>query len=331
MPGAARRQDLGLRRLGYRGESIEMTGDPLDLGHDVAQCQRAGRNLAAQCRLGRPRECNRVCDRRLARQARGKPRRRPRRFAAHQGQRALVRVAQSRLQPHDGLAADAKTQMRRRLDAAANRTQRELVEVRWEQELRRLGPSGRPGMQRQWRADRPVPMIEPRPLIGAADRRMPPEIAHHPLEPHGGRTGGRQGRIAAILDLGRNQQRRGAVAQQGIDLARVRPQRQQRRRRLARHARPLVAGQRPARLHRGAHPRSRRAEPRDNLARHRERQQHDERELQPDRRRGEPVGRNAGGSTLQQCPDGEQHAHGERHQQPCGNGDGGLGEQIQRV
>ena len=141
MPGGARRQDLGSGGLGHRRKSIEVTGDPFELGHDVTPCQRARRNLAAERGLRRTSEGNRVRDRRLAGQARGKPRRRPRRLAAHQGQRALVRVAQPRLQPHDGFAADAKTQMRRRLDPAANRTQRELVELRGKQELRRLGAS----------------------------------------------------------------------------------------------------------------------------------------------------------------------------------------------
>ena len=186
-------------------------------------------------------------------------------------------------------------------------------------------------MQRQWRADRPVPMVEPRPLIGAADRRMPPEIVHHPLEPHGGRTGGRQGRIAAILDLGRDQQRRGAVAQQGIDLARVRPQRQQRRRWLARDARPLVAGQRLARLHRGAHPA---ATARNHAttwagianASSTTSASCSQIGVAASRPAATPAGRRSSERPArQQCPGRE------RHQQPGRNGDGRLGEQIQRV
>ena len=43
------------------------------------------------------------------------------------------------------------------------------------------------------------------------------------------------------------------------------------------------------------------------------------------------VGRDAGRAALQQRPARQQRPRRERHQQPGRNGDGGLGEQIQRV
>ena len=160
-------------------------------------------------------------------------------------------------------------------------------------------------------------------MIRAAGRGVAPQIVHHSLEPRGARTRGGQCGIVTILDLGRNQQRRIALAQQGIDLARVGPQRQQRRRHLARHARPLLARQPSARRDREAHPAASDAATRMPAAQR----------LQAAARPALqwPSRRHAGRAARHQRADREQHARAKRHQQPCRNGDGRFSKQIQRI
>ena len=247
MPGGARRQHLEPDRLGDRAREHRDDRRSVRARHDVAQSERPRRNLAAQRCLGRPRKGDRMCDGRLARQPRREPRCRSRRLAAHQGQRALVRVAEPRLQPNDGLAPNAQPQVRGRLDATTHRPERELVQVA--PSSKNSGASERPagpGRSAIGALLRPAPMVEPRPLIGAATATWP----------HRSRTirsnHAAAGRTATERDSRHPRPRWTPAAgprhaQQGIDLARVGPQRQQRRRRFARQARPLLAREHLAR------------------------------------------------------------------------------------
>ena len=84
-------------------------------------------------------------------------------------------------------------QMCRRLDAAMDRAQRDLVQALRvdRQKLGRLGRATlQTGAQCHRRGVLPMAMVEPFALVGATGCHMTPQIVDHPLEPCGQRTGG---------------------------------------------------------------------------------------------------------------------------------------------
>ena len=139
----------------------------------------------------------------------------------HQRQRALVRVAQPGLCAQHLFAPRRQPQMRRFLDRAVDRADRDLHHPRLVQvgELRRLhGTARQAGPRRQRVGERPSPVVQPGAFVAPALRGVAPEVADHALEPRRGRPGRGKGGVAAGLDRDRRRQDIVAAAEQRMDL-----------------------------------------------------------------------------------------------------------------
>ena len=221
--GVQRRQAGGIR---HAPQVVEVSGNPFMLYHHCAQGGGARRDGDVERRLGGAGEGQRVRDRRLRRQPRHEPHRRPRRLTEHQRQRALVRVAQPGLGAQHRFAPRGDAQMCRFLDRAVNRADWELHHLRFVHggKFRRLhGATRQAGPRRQRMGERPSPVVEPVAVVAPAFRDVAPEVADHALEPRRGWPGGGKGRVASGLDGDRCSQDIAAAAEQRVHLDRVGP------------------------------------------------------------------------------------------------------------
>jgi hypothetical protein len=153
-------------------------------------------------------------------------------LAAHQHQRAFVRIAQPRLHPHHGLAETGEAEMAWLDDARMDRTDRHLVQVAAlgsaldRQEFGWLGRRpGRARAQAHRHAVRPAAVIEPGPRVDAVLGRVAPQVGDHALEPCRTGPGGRQCGVAALDHRAGSDEHLlfGRIGEQGVDVGGVGP------------------------------------------------------------------------------------------------------------
>ena len=208
----------------------EMIGEPLELGHQRPQIERARRRLDLKRRLGGLREGKSIGHRAVAGGAPGELGGGIERRARHQGFDALVHIAEPLLQPHDVLAVGGEAEMAGLDDAGMHRADRNLVQALavHRQELVRRGLCRRPAFAERM-AHIPEAEIEPRPRIGRADRLQAEQIADRAFEPDRRRMARRHARIfapvAGVADDGDFSGR--LVEQRHVHVARVAPQAEQ--------------------------------------------------------------------------------------------------------
>ena len=112
-----------------RADVAEVVGDALELGHQGAEPDRAGRRLGAGRRLDRAGKGERIGHGRIARGAAGELRRGGDVGAGQQAVDALVDVAEPLLEPHHRLAARGEAEMAGLDDAGMDRADRDLVQA----------------------------------------------------------------------------------------------------------------------------------------------------------------------------------------------------------
>ncbi len=168
-----------------RADVAQVVGDPLELGHQRTQPDRARRRLDRQGRLGRPRERVGVGDRAVARGAPGELGRALQGRPGDQALDALVDIAQALLQADHGLAACGEAKMAGLDDAGMHRADRDLVQAlalgRQERIVRSRVSSRLLRAQRV--TDRPAAVVEPGAGIRQALGLEPEQITDGPLEP----------------------------------------------------------------------------------------------------------------------------------------------------
>ena len=172
------------RVVADRADVAHMVREPFELGHERAQPLCARRDIAAECRLRRPRKGDRIGDRAVAGDPPGELGGAVETGACYQRLDALVGVSETLLEPHDRLAAGGEAEMPWLDDAGVDRTDRDLVQAL---ALGREEDVGRAVARRlrcaaQLRRYRPAAMVEPRARIGRTFGLEAEEVADRAFE-----------------------------------------------------------------------------------------------------------------------------------------------------